>query len=154
MLVVLERDDANTCKSLRNIADVVLLSFDQLNTYDVLKSDDVVFTKAAFDAFVAARSAEGAKTVALSAATEVDAATPSRPQKAAKKARPRRLRTRLPTRTSRRRPGQEGLQGADEAAKKATAKSRRHADGPAKKAAAKKAAAQEGSCQEDSCEEG
>lgn len=74
VLVVIEREDANTFKSLRNIADVALISFDQLNTYDVLKSDDVVFTKAAFDAFVAARSAEGAGTVKLSKAVTVPAA--------------------------------------------------------------------------------
>ena len=72
VLVVIEREDTNTFKSLRNIADVALLSFDQLNTYDVLKSDDVVFTKAAFDAFVAARSAEGSKTVKLSKAIVED----------------------------------------------------------------------------------
>ncbi len=68
VLVVVDREDTLTGKSLRNVADVELISFDQLNTYDVLKSDDVVFTKAAFDAFVAARSAEGAKTVKLSKA--------------------------------------------------------------------------------------
>jgi len=68
VLVVVDREDVLTGKSLRNVADVELISFDQLNTYDVLKSDDLVFTKAAFDAFVAARSAEGAKTVKLSKA--------------------------------------------------------------------------------------
>ena len=72
VLVVVEREDALTAKSLRNVADVELISFDQLNTYDVLKSDDVVFTKAAFDAFVAARSAEGATTVKLSKAAVAD----------------------------------------------------------------------------------
>jgi large subunit ribosomal protein L4 len=72
VLVVIEREDALTAKSLRNIADVAILSFDQLNTYDVLKSDDVVFTKAAFDGFVAARSAEGAGTVKLSKAVTVE----------------------------------------------------------------------------------
>ena len=51
-LVVLERDDAITWLSLRNVASVHLLAVDQLNTYDVLVADDVVFTKGAFDAFV------------------------------------------------------------------------------------------------------
>ncbi|MFT4189587.1 MAG: 50S ribosomal protein L4 [Aeromicrobium sp.] len=68
VLVVIDREDTLTELSLRNAADVHLLTFDQLNTYDVVKSDDVVFTKAAFDAFVAARSDEGAETVKLSAA--------------------------------------------------------------------------------------
>ena len=40
-------------KSVRNLADVHVLVADQLNAYDVLVSDDIVFTKAAFDAFVA-----------------------------------------------------------------------------------------------------
>ena len=51
-LVVLERDDALTWLSLRNVASVHLLAVDQLNTYDVLLSDDVIFTKGAYDAFV------------------------------------------------------------------------------------------------------
>jgi len=54
-LVVLERDDAITWLSLRNVASVHLLAVDQLNTYDVLVSDDVVFTKGAYDAFVGAK---------------------------------------------------------------------------------------------------
>ena len=55
-LVVLTRDDEVSWRSLRNVPDVHLLPVDQLNTYDVLLSDDVVFTKDAFDAFVAART--------------------------------------------------------------------------------------------------
>jgi large subunit ribosomal protein L4 len=52
-LVVLERTDALTWLSLRNAAEVHIVAVDQLNTYDVLASDDVVFTKGAYDAFVA-----------------------------------------------------------------------------------------------------
>jgi large subunit ribosomal protein L4 len=55
-LVVLDRDDEVTWLSLRNVEVVHLLAVDQLNTYDVLLSDDVVFTKGAYDAFVAART--------------------------------------------------------------------------------------------------
>ncbi|MDQ6686846.1 MAG: 50S ribosomal protein L4 [Actinomycetota bacterium] len=51
-LVVLERDDALTWLSLRNVHGVHLLAVDQLNTYDVLLCDDVVFTERAYDAFV------------------------------------------------------------------------------------------------------
>ena len=43
--------------ALRNIPFAHVLPFDQLNAYDVLVSDDIVFTKAAFDAFVASKSA-------------------------------------------------------------------------------------------------
>jgi large subunit ribosomal protein L4 len=53
VLVVLERGDNLTWLSLRNEASVHLIAVDQLNTYDVLLSDDVVFTKGAYDAFVA-----------------------------------------------------------------------------------------------------
>ncbi len=52
-LVVLERTDALTWLSLRNAAEVHILAVDQVNTYDVLASDDIVFTKGAYDAFVA-----------------------------------------------------------------------------------------------------
>ncbi len=51
-LVVLERNDAVTWLSLRNAPEVHIVAVDQLNTYDVLASDDVVFTKGAYDAFV------------------------------------------------------------------------------------------------------
>ena len=52
VLVVLTRDDEITWKSLRNVPQVHLLVPDQLNTYDVLVSDDVVFTTAALDMFL------------------------------------------------------------------------------------------------------
>jgi large subunit ribosomal protein L4 len=56
ILVVIERGDELTIKSVRNLAYVHVLSFDQLNAYDVLVSDDIVFTKAAYDAFVASKA--------------------------------------------------------------------------------------------------
>jgi large subunit ribosomal protein L4 len=56
-LVVLERGDDLTWLSLRNVDTVHLLAVDQLNTYDVLLCDDVVFTKGAYDAFVGGREA-------------------------------------------------------------------------------------------------
>ncbi|MGH1563623.1 50S ribosomal protein L4 [Mumia sp. DW29H23] len=68
VLVVVEGTDELTVKSLRNVAGTHLIGLDQLNTYDVLLSDDVVFTKAAFDAFVALRSSGDAETVKLSEA--------------------------------------------------------------------------------------
>ena len=57
VLVVVDRDDERSILSVRNLAFVHVLSFDQLNAYDVLVSDDIVFTKAAYDAFVASKSA-------------------------------------------------------------------------------------------------
>jgi len=52
ILVVTLNDDELTWKSLRNVPAVHLLAADQLNTYDVLDSDYVVFTQAALSAFV------------------------------------------------------------------------------------------------------
>jgi large subunit ribosomal protein L4 len=57
-LVILGRDDENTWLSLRNAAEVHLLAVDQLNAYDVLAADDLVFTKSAFDAFIGAKAAQ------------------------------------------------------------------------------------------------
>lgn len=51
-LLVLERSDTVTWLSLRNAPEVHIVAVDQLNTYDVLASDDVVFTQGAYDAFV------------------------------------------------------------------------------------------------------
>jgi large subunit ribosomal protein L4 len=53
VLVVLTRDDELGQLSVRNLPDVHVLWPDQLNTYDVLVNDDVVFTKDAYEAFVA-----------------------------------------------------------------------------------------------------
>ena len=51
--MVLERSDELSYKSVRNIPTVHVLPYDQLNAYDVLVSDDIVFTKGAFEAFTA-----------------------------------------------------------------------------------------------------
>jgi large subunit ribosomal protein L4 len=59
VLVVAHRDDEMTWKSLRNVPRVHVLTEDQLNTYDVLASDHVVFTEQALTAFVG-RAAKGA----------------------------------------------------------------------------------------------
>ncbi|NBE50077.1 50S ribosomal protein L4 [Streptomyces boluensis] len=53
VLLVLTREDETALLSARNLPQVHILEPGQLNTYDVLVSDDVVFTKAAFDSFVA-----------------------------------------------------------------------------------------------------
>ncbi len=56
-LVVLERTDAITWLSLRNAPEVHIVAVDQLNTYDVLNADDIVFTQGAYDVFVGGSSA-------------------------------------------------------------------------------------------------
>ena len=74
-LVVLDRGDGLTWLSLRNVDSVHLLAVDQLNTYDVLCCDDVVFTRQAFDAFVGGDSAAEAQPV-TQAVPAVAAETP------------------------------------------------------------------------------
>lgn len=70
ILVVLERGDDLTTKSLRNAPEVHLLVADQLNTYDVLISDDVVFTQGALEAFLAG-PATGASATAVASSAEI-----------------------------------------------------------------------------------
>jgi large subunit ribosomal protein L4 len=123
-LVVLERSDALTWLSLRNAPEVHIVAVDQLNTYDVLSSDDVVFTKGAYDAFVngtaapSERKAEVVEAPANDAVTEEKAEEPAAKKTAAKKA-----------------PAKKAP------AKKAPAKQAAAKKAPAKKAAAKKAPA-------------
>jgi len=61
VLVVAHRDDEITWKSLRNVPSVHVLTEDQLNTYDVLASDHVVFTEQALTAFVSRSAKEASK---------------------------------------------------------------------------------------------
>lgn len=66
LLVVVDRADTVGWKSLQNLVEVHLIAPDQLNTYDVLCSDDVIFTSAALDAFVAGPAkGRGAKGVGV-----------------------------------------------------------------------------------------
>ena len=53
VLVVLPREDVTAWKSVNNLANVHTLTQDQLNTYDVLKADDVVFAVQALNDFIA-----------------------------------------------------------------------------------------------------
>jgi large subunit ribosomal protein L4 len=53
VLVVLDRDDVLNWVSLRNLQQVHLIEAGQLNTYDVLVSDEVVFTETALAEYVA-----------------------------------------------------------------------------------------------------
>jgi large subunit ribosomal protein L4 len=79
VLVVLERADVLTWKSLRNVGHVHVLTADQLNTYDVLISDDIVFTQGALEAFLAGPSrGKGAKAVATESEALSEAAAEAR----------------------------------------------------------------------------
>jgi len=70
ILVVIAREDENGWRSLRNAPEVHLIAADQLNTYDVLVSDDVVFTRDALEEFLAFAAPSGSVTV--TAADEAD----------------------------------------------------------------------------------
>jgi large subunit ribosomal protein L4 len=82
VLVMLDREDVLNWISLRNEPRVHLIEAGQLNTYDVLVSDEVVFTEAALAEFVAG-PAKGGKGRATSAelpdlhTSEVDDVVPS-----------------------------------------------------------------------------
>ena len=112
VLVVLERGDDVTWLSLRNIDTIHVLSVDQLNTYDVLLSDDVVFTKGAYDVFVAGpATGKSVKAVATSAEvvrTRPRPAEEAKPKAAKKSTALRRPRPPRSWSRPRSRPRQEG----------------------------------------------
>jgi len=71
VLVVLQRTDEVSYKSLRNVPTVHLIDVGQLNTYDVLVNDAVVFTQGAYDQFVAG-PAKGKSATAVASSLEVE----------------------------------------------------------------------------------
>ncbi len=77
VIVVLQRGETTSWLSLRNLPGVHVVGQDQLNTYDVLLADAVVFSKSALDAFVAGaargRSAKADATVASAETAQEDA---------------------------------------------------------------------------------
>ncbi|GLU49293.1 50S ribosomal protein L4 [Nocardiopsis ansamitocini] len=62
VLVVLAHADEHNRVALRNLPEVHILDADQLNTYDVLYADDIVFSEAGYEEFLA--HAQGAKATA------------------------------------------------------------------------------------------
>ena len=62
ILAVLGRDEETAWRSLRNVRAVQLVSVDQLNAYDVVVSDRVVFSKPALDSFNAGASSNKPET--------------------------------------------------------------------------------------------
>jgi len=57
VLVVIGREDVNGQKSVRNLPGIHAVHPDQLNVYDVLNSDDIIFTADALESFIADKSA-------------------------------------------------------------------------------------------------
>src|SRR5271157_6187037 len=56
VLIVIGRTDETGARSVRNLPGVHVLSPDQLNTHDVLRSDDVVFSVEALNAYISANT--------------------------------------------------------------------------------------------------
>jgi large subunit ribosomal protein L4 len=56
VLIVIGRNDEVGAKSVRNLPGVHVISPDQLNTYDVLNADDVVFSVEALDSYISSNS--------------------------------------------------------------------------------------------------
>jgi large subunit ribosomal protein L4 len=125
-LVVLERDDHLTWLSLRNVDTVHLLNVDQLNTYDVLVSDDVVFTKGAYETFTGS-------TVTVVDVPDTDDDADEKAEKAEKPAK------KAAAKKSAAKKAAVPETDASQASKSDTAEAAD--DAPAKKAAAKKATA-------------
>ena len=55
VMIVLERKDESAWKSFRNLTDVHVLSTSELNAYDILCNDWIVFTKASLPAMEVAK---------------------------------------------------------------------------------------------------
>ena len=72
LLVVVSRNEDAAWRSLRNADDLHLLVPDQLNAYDILKSDDLVFTQAAINDFLAG-PAKGKGATAVARESELEA---------------------------------------------------------------------------------
>ncbi|GAB7071993.1 50S ribosomal protein L4 [Mycobacterium hodleri] len=58
VLIVIGRSDEVGAKSVRNLPDVRVISPEQLNTYDVLDADHVVFSVEALNAYIQAHTAD------------------------------------------------------------------------------------------------
>jgi large subunit ribosomal protein L4 len=83
LLLVLTRDEDLNWVSARNLPNVHIIAPDQLNTYDVLVNDDVVFTKSALEAFLGGPVKVGK---AIAKESEVAEEKPAKAEKPAAKA--------------------------------------------------------------------
>ncbi len=77
VLVVLDRDDVLNWVSLRNAPQVHLIEAGQLNTYDVLVADEVVFTETALTEYVEGRAKGKGRTLPDLATREIPGGVPS-----------------------------------------------------------------------------
>ena len=86
VLLVADREDVTTWKSLRNVPSVHVIAPDQLNTYDVLVSDDVVFTEGALATFLSGGKSGIGEAVTALAQEPADRPAPTKKTPATKSA--------------------------------------------------------------------
>jgi large subunit ribosomal protein L4 len=129
VLVVLDRDDVLNWVSLRNAPQVHLIEAGQLNTYDVLVADEVVFTETALAEYVAGPAKGKGRQLPDLATREIPGGVPS--VAPAEGEGTVETAAEAPTKAA----------ATKTAAKKAPAKKAAAAEAPATKAAAKKAPA-------------
>ena len=86
LLVVVERNDATSWRSLRNLENVHVLVPDQLNTYDVLCADDIIFTEGSLSTFLAGPTKGGSAKATVGDAVAQDTAKAVKPATAKKAA--------------------------------------------------------------------
>ena len=142
VLVVLDRDDVLNWVSLRNAPQVHLIEAGQLNTYDVLVADEVVFTETALAEYVAGPAKGKGRQLPDLATREISGGVPS--------IAPAEGEGTVETGTAAEAPAKKAAAKkatGKAAAKKAPAK-KAAADAPAKKAAAKKAPAKKAAADE------
>jgi large subunit ribosomal protein L4 len=136
VLVVLDRDDVLNWVSLRNAPQVHLIEAGQLNTYDVLVADEVVFTETALAEYVAG-PAKGKRALPDLATREIPGGIPSIAPAEGEGT----VETGTAAEAPAKRAAAKKAPASKAAAKKAPAKKAAAAEAPAKKAAAKKAPA-------------
>jgi len=139
VLVVLDRDDVLNWVSLRNAPQVHLIEAGQLNTYDVLVADEVVFTETALAEYVAGPAKGKGRQLPDLATREIPGGIPS--------IAPAEGEGTVETTTAAEAPAKKA------AAKKAPAKKAAAAEAPAKKAAAKKAPAKKAAAAKPAADE-
>jgi large subunit ribosomal protein L4 len=139
VLVVLDRDDVLNWVSLRNAPQVHLIEAGQLNTYDVLVADEVVFTETALAEYVAGPAKGKGRQLPDLATREIPGGVPS--------IAPAEGEGTVETTTAAEAPAKKA------AAKKAPAKKAAAAEAPAEKAAAKKAPAKKAAAAKPAADE-
>jgi large subunit ribosomal protein L4 len=71
-LVVIERDDVNAALSFRNLPEVQLIQVGELNAYDVLSNDWIVFTRAALESFATPTATDAGEDIPTEGGDEAD----------------------------------------------------------------------------------